>query len=121
MRISSACSRRDRRRCVAIGARALAVARDAKAGIALRLERVSRAEARSVQPRETNLVESETPGERRNEPHSMAARALPFAVARSAEIARSCGPHTVLANPVAVVDEMARRQDLLARQIDVTP
>jgi hypothetical protein len=86
----------------------------------MRFVGVAGGEARPVQPRETYVVEGEARRQRRNRPLSVARGALAFCVAARAEIASACGARSMLADPVAVVDQVVVGQGALGRQIDVT-
>jgi hypothetical protein len=105
-------------RSVAIDARAFGVARRAEPGIGTRLVGMARSETSAVKPGELYLVERKPRG-KGGDRDTVARGARALAVARRAEIARARGAHAVLAYPVALVDQMARRRRVLVRQIDV--
>jgi hypothetical protein len=95
------------------------MARRADAWIGPRLFRVPGHEAGAVQAPRADVVEGEPCGQSRHRPFAVTRRALSFRVATRAEIALTCGAGSVLAKPVAVVDEMVVGHVGLARQVDV--
>jgi len=104
---------------MAVVARSLGVASDAEPGLRARLLGVPRSESSSMKPRQLHLVECQTGRESRDiDPMTRGARSL--AVARRAEIASARRPHTVLPQPISLVDHVARRERVLCLQIDMT-
>ena len=95
------------------------MARRAQPGVRPRLFRVPRAEAGSVEPGQAHLVERHLRRQGRRRPRAVALRAGALGVAARAEIALAPGAHSVLADPVAVVNEVARRQRVLRGQVHV--
>lgn len=94
------------------------MARRAQAWCCTRLFRVPCSEPATVQTCRANLVETHAPGES-GDGHTMASGARPLAVARRAEVARACRAGAVLAQPVAIVHEVARGQSAFGREVDV--
>jgi hypothetical protein len=81
---------------------------------------VARFEPGTVQAREANVVEREPRRQRRHGAFPMARGALPLGVAARAEITGARGARAVLAEPVAVVDEMVLGHRPFRSEVDVT-
>jgi hypothetical protein len=80
---------------------------------------VTGGEARAVKPRQTHIVEREARRERGKGPFSVTRGALSFRVTARAEVASGGRARAVLADPVAVVDQMVVGQRAFGLQIDV--
>jgi hypothetical protein len=73
---------RDAKGIVAVETRALGMASRAEPRLRPRLDGMPRAEASAMQPRETDVVESEARRQCRNDAHPVTARAMPLTVTR---------------------------------------
>lgn len=93
------------------------MARRAESRIRASLHRVPRDEAGPVKAGERDLVEREPRRQRRNRRDPVACGAGSLRVAARAEVASACGPSSMLAQPVAVVNEMARGRRILRSEI----
>jgi hypothetical protein len=96
---------------------ALAVAGRAEPRIRAGLHRVPRDEARAVKTGERDLVERESCGERRDGPDTVASGARTLRVAARAEVSRTGSSNSMLADPVAVMNQVARGRRVLRREI----
>jgi hypothetical protein len=96
------------------------VAGRAQARVGACFIRVPRSKARAVQALQADVVERHLPRQRGHGADAMARRARSLAVAGRAEIALAPGPHAVLADPIAVVNEVTRGRGVLRREVDVT-
>ncbi len=110
---------------VAALAGALGVARRAKSRIGASLHRVPSDEASAVKAGERDLVEREPRWQRRNRRDAVACGAGALRVAARTEVTSACGPDSVLAQPVAVMDEMTRgrgvfRSEVLVAAVAIT-
>jgi hypothetical protein len=76
-----------------------------------------RDESRAVEPGERNLVERESRGERGDGPHAVARGARALGVAARAEVAGAGRADPVLAEPIAVVHEVALGRRVLGREV----
>jgi len=74
-----------------------------------------------MQPREVYFVERKLGWKRRNRALAVARRALPFGVAARAKVAFARGPGSVLAHPIALVDQMVLRHRAVVPKVDVAP
>jgi len=91
---------------VATLAGAIAVARRAESRIRASLHRVPCDEACAVKTGKRDLIERKSCRERWDGPDPMACGAGPLRVATRAEVTRTGGPNPVLAQPVAVMNEV---------------
>jgi hypothetical protein len=105
---------------MALDARVFAVARRAETGIGAGLEGVSRLEPGSMQAGEGHRIERKPRGQSGHRADAVTSGARPFRVAGGAEVARARRADPVLAQPIAVVYEVARRQSAFGLEIDVT-
>jgi hypothetical protein len=96
------------------------MARAAQAWVRTRFFRMPRPKARPVQTLQADLVERHLPGQRGHRRNAMARGARSLAMAGRAEVALTPGPHSVLAEPVAIVNEVARWRRVLGGKVDVT-
>src|SRR5262249_55307325 len=92
------------------------VARAAGAGPGASLQRMARCKARAMHARGERIREATLRRQRRHG-LAVAVGAEPLLMARLAQIAGGCGARAVLAHPVAVVREVALRQE--ARVLEV--
>ena len=100
--------------------RALAVTGRAEPGIGAGLEGVARNKAGAMQAGQRHVVEGEPGGERGDRPDAMATCTRSLAVTARAEVACPGSPSSVLAKPVAVVNQVALGRGLLGGEILVT-
>jgi hypothetical protein len=91
---------------------------DAKTGGSTGFFGVARSETGSVQTVEAHGVERQ-PRRQSWNVHAVARRARAFRVARSAKVTRGSRAHAVLADPIAVVHEVARGQCILCLHVDM--
>jgi hypothetical protein len=73
-----------------------------------------------MQTIEPSVVEREPRGKGRRRSDTMTACARSFGMTRAAKIGRARRTNAMLTDPVTVVNDVARRQDMLARKIDMT-
>jgi hypothetical protein len=76
-------------------------------------------EAGTVQTREANVVESQTSRQDRHRARTVTRGALPFGVAGRAEITRARCAGAVLANPVAVMNDVVVGERALGDEVDM--
>jgi len=119
MRISGGARAADSPSRVAVETRALAMTRRAHAGVGTGFLRVSRAKSRSMKIRGVRVAERELPRQG-GDGRAVARRAVSLTVAARAEVARTRGPNAVLADPIAVVHDVALGPNVLVFEIDVT-
>jgi hypothetical protein len=100
--------------------RILAVTRRAQAGVGASLIRVSRDEACAVKARERDTVECERRWQSRDGADPVAPRAGALGVAARAKVSRARRTRAVLAQPIAIVDEVAYRGRVFGREVLVT-
>jgi hypothetical protein len=95
------------------------MARRAQTGVCAGFERVPCPEARTVQSFQPHVIEGHFRRERGHRADAVALRARTLAMAGRAEIALATCPDAVLADPVAVVDDVAGRRRVVGGEIDV--
>ena len=110
---------RDTETGVAVDAEELAVTDHTLPWVHCGLLIVNADEVRPVHGAAHGLVEAEPRGNRRHR-DAVARRALALRVARGAEVALRVGLHSVLAEEVPVVDDVALRERHFTREVDVT-
>jgi len=96
------------------------VASHAETGVGASFHRVAGDEAGTVEAREWHLIEHEPRRQRGDGADSVASGARSLGVAACAEITCARGSDAVLADPVAVMDEVTRRWRILRSEVLVT-
>jgi hypothetical protein len=93
------------------------VTRRAESRVRAGLHRVPRDEACAVKTGERDFVERESCRERRDGPDTMTSGARALRVAARAKVPGTSGSNSVLADPVAVVNQVTRRRRVFRREI----